>query len=300
MRRADWLVDVGPDAGEKGGQVLFSGPPEGLREAKASHTARYLFNNQPLPLGKSRKPKGWLPLASISCNNLRQLDVEFPLGVLTTVTGVSGSGKSSLVTRALTELVSAHLGHEAPQDDDGEVALGSVAQDQVTGHIASGAESLRRLVHVDQKPIGRMPRSNLATYTGLFDHVRKLFAGTPAAKSRRFDAGRFLFQRSQGAVRHLRGRGLRQRTVAVHAKRLCALPDLPWLALQREDARHPLAGKERRRRPRVNASSSPRNCSARNVAVGFTRSTSPRPDCIRPMSTSSWRSLAAWSMRAIR
>ena len=158
MRRSDWIVDVGPDAGERGGQILFSGPPDGLRGTKGSHTARYLFDTEPLPPRRSREPDGWLALAHVNCNNLTQLDVEFPLGVLTGVTGVSGSGKSSLVTRALTELISAHLGHEAPQDDD-EADLESTTTDRVTGQIASGAESLRRLVHVDQKPIGRTPRS---------------------------------------------------------------------------------------------------------------------------------------------
>ncbi|MDM0033588.1 excinuclease ABC subunit UvrA [Variovorax sp. J22P271] len=206
MRRADWLVDVGPDAGEKGGRILFSGPPEGLRGIEGSHTARYLFDTEAPPPRRPREPDGWLALAHVSCNNLHQLDVEFPLGVLTGVTGVSGSGKSSLVTRALKELISAHLGHEAPQDDE-EAGLESTAKDRVTGRIASGAESLRRLVHVDQKPIGRTPRSNLATYTGLFDHVRKLFAATPAARARRFDAGRFSFNVAKGRCDTCEGEG---------------------------------------------------------------------------------------------
>ena len=205
MRRADWLVDVGPDAGEKGGQVLFSGPPAELRTVKASHTARYLFDTEPRSPRTPREPAGWLALAQVSCNNLTRLDIEFPLGVLTAVTGVSGSGKSSLVTRALSELVAAHLGHEAPQDEEDRIE--AAAQDRVTGHIARGAEALRRLVHVDQKPIGRTPRSNLATYTGLFDHVRKLFAATPAAKARRFDAGRFSFNVAKGRCDTCEGEG---------------------------------------------------------------------------------------------
>lgn len=205
MQHADWLVDVGPDAGEKGGQVLFSGPPAGLRAVKESHTARYLFDTEPPPPRTPREPAGWLALAQVSCNNLTRLDIEFPLGVLTAVTGVSGSGKSSLVTRALTELVAAHLGHETPQDEEDRIE--AAAQDRVTGHIARGAELLRRLVHVDQKPIGRTPRSNLATYTGLFDHARKLFAATPAAKARRFDAGRFSFNVAKGRCDTCEGEG---------------------------------------------------------------------------------------------
>ena len=206
MRRADWIVDVGPDAGEHGGRILFSGPPEGLRAIEGSHTARYLFETDALPARRPREPHGWLALSHVSCNNLDHLEVEFPLGVLTGVTGVSGSGKSSLVTRALTEIISTHLGHELPQDDD-EAGLESTTKDRVRGHIASGAESLRRLVHVDQKPIGRTPRSNLATYTGLFDHVRKLFAATPAARARRFDAGRFSFNVAKGRCDTCEGEG---------------------------------------------------------------------------------------------
>ncbi|MDM0015899.1 excinuclease ABC subunit UvrA [Variovorax sp. J22P168] len=205
MRRADWLIDVGPDAGEKGGQVLFSGPPAGLRAVKASHTARYLFDTAPPRPRTPREPAAWLALAQVSCNNLTRLDIEFPLGVLTAVTGVSGSGKSSLVTRVLTELVAARLGHEPPHEEEDRIE--AAAQDRVTGHIARGAELLRRLVHVDQKPIGRTPRSNLATYTGLFDHVRKLFAATPAAKSRRFDAGRFSFNVAKGRCDTCEGEG---------------------------------------------------------------------------------------------
>ncbi|MDM0085558.1 excinuclease ABC subunit UvrA [Variovorax sp. J31P179] len=206
MRRADWLVDVGPDAGEKGGRILFSGPPEGLRAVRDSHTARYLFATDALPARRAREPSGRLTLAHVNCNNLRQLDIGFPLGVLTAVTGVSGSGKSSLVTRALTELISAHLGHDAPRDGE-ELDLEPTAMDRVTGHIVSGAESLRRLVHVDQKPIGRTPRSNLATYTGLFDPVRKLFAATPSARARRFDAGRFSFNVAKGRCDTCEGEG---------------------------------------------------------------------------------------------
>ncbi|WP_295986869.1 excinuclease ABC subunit UvrA [uncultured Variovorax sp.] len=210
MRRADWLVDVGPGAGEKGGIVLYSGPPKGLRHVEASHTARYLFAPRTSSKTSSREPAGWLALEDITRNNLQGLSVTFPLGVLTAVTGVSGSGKSSLVSQALIELVAAHLGHEAsPADEEPDSGpdAASGAGGRTGGRIVGGMERIRRLVRVDQKPIGRTPRSNLATYTGLFDHVRKLFADTKAARARRFDAGRFSFNVPKGRCATCEGEG---------------------------------------------------------------------------------------------
>ncbi|MDM0005930.1 excinuclease ABC subunit UvrA [Variovorax sp. J22G73] len=209
MRRADWLVDVGPEAGEKGGVVLYSGPPEGLRGVKESHTANYLFGEALPPSAAPRSPTGWLKLAGISRNNLDRLAAAFPLGVLTAVTGVSGSGKSSLVTQALVELVSAHLGHEPPEAEAAEEEASSapVVAQRTAGRILQGMDGIRRLVRVDQKPIGRTPRSNLATYTGLFDHVRKLFAQTPAARAKKFDAGRFSFNVAKGRCPACEGEG---------------------------------------------------------------------------------------------
>jgi excinuclease ABC subunit A len=207
MRHADWIVDVGPDAGQHGGQVLYSGPVEGLRDVKESRTRAYLFGEIRPPRGEPRQPKGWLRLESVTRNNVRDLDVAFPLGVFTTVTGVSGSGKSSLVSQALVELVQRHLGHEVerPEDEGPELERGPV---QVTGgRIVEGMEGIRRLVVVDQKPIGRTPRSNLATYTGLFDGVRKLFASTKAARSRKYDAGRFSFNVAKGRCETCEGEG---------------------------------------------------------------------------------------------
>ena len=208
MRRADWLVDVGPEAGSQGGELLYSGPPEGLRHVKTSTTARYLFakghEHQPL----RRQPTGWLDLRDISRNNLKALDVRFPLGVITAVTGVSGSGKSSLVSQALVELVGRHLGYEPSMADDEGDELEPNLLVQTGGYIKSGAESIRRLVQVDQKPIGRTPRSNLATYTGLFDVVRKLFAATKAARAKRYDAGRFSFNVPKGRCETCEGDGV--------------------------------------------------------------------------------------------
>jgi excinuclease ABC subunit A len=207
IRRADWIVDVGPAAGEGGGHVLYSGPPAGLEAVEASQTRRHLFGAAPLPERAAREPAGWLVLEGVTRNNLRELDVRIPLGVLTSVAGVSGSGKSTLVSQALVELVAEQLGHELPAaaeegdelEDDGAVTVG--------GQIVGGMEGIARLVRVDQKPIGRTPRSNLATYTGLFDHVRRLFAATPEARARHYDAGRFSFNVAKGRCPTCEGEG---------------------------------------------------------------------------------------------
>jgi excinuclease ABC subunit A len=206
MRHADWIVDVGPEAGSHGGRVLYSGPPPGLRGAEGSHTARYLFGHRTV-LHEPRAPRGWLRLTDVRRNNLKNIDVDFPLGVFTAVTGVSGSGKSSLVSQALVELVAAHLGHEpaAPSDGEDEIELASLAP--VGGRLDAGPVGIKRLVTIDQKPIGRTPRSNLATYTGLFDAVRALFAATPAAKARRYSAGRFSFNVAAGRCDTCEGEG---------------------------------------------------------------------------------------------
>jgi len=205
VRQADWIVDVGPAAGEHGGRILYSGPPAGLDEVTESATARYLFGHDARPARRSRTPTGWLRLTGVTRNNLHDLDVEFPLGVFTTVTGVSGSGKSSLVSQALVELVGAHLGHETEVEDEGEELEQDVPR--TSGRIAGGMDRVKRLVRVDQKPIGRTPRSNLATYTGLFDHVRRIFAATNLARSRRYDVGRFSFNVAKGRCENCEGEG---------------------------------------------------------------------------------------------
>ncbi|MCX2740913.1 excinuclease ABC subunit UvrA [Pontibacter anaerobius] len=207
IRHADWLVDVGPDAGEKGGKILYSGAPEGLQQVASSKTAKYLFNQEASPKRVARTPAGWLHLSGVTRNNLHQLDVAFPLGIFTTVTGVSGSGKSSLVSQVLVELVAEHLGHAIPAEEEEGEELERAAPIQTDGQITEGMESIKRLVRVDQKPIGRTPRSNMATYTGLFDHVRKLFAATPMARSRRYDAGRFSFNVAKGRCENCQGEG---------------------------------------------------------------------------------------------
>ncbi|WP_346959895.1 excinuclease ABC subunit UvrA [uncultured Arthrobacter sp.] len=228
VRRADWLVDVGPRAGEGGGEVLYSGPVAGLAEVEASVTRPYLFPESTGTTadgggdgdggrsgagarsgsGARREAAGWLELRDISRHNLQNLDANFPLGVLTAVTGVSGSGKSTLVSQVLAEVANSWLHPDseaaaAPEeaDDAGEstapLSVGPV----------SGLEQIDRLVKVDQKPIGRTPRSNLATYTGLFDAVRKEFAATDEAKARGFGAGRFSFNVAGGRCETCQGEG---------------------------------------------------------------------------------------------
>lgn len=210
IRHADWIVDIGPDAGTHGGEVVYTGPLDGLREVKASHTGRYLFSPDVAADHTPRHPIGWLKLAGITRNNLNGLDVELPLGILTTVTGVSGSGKSSLVSQALVELVGEALGQQKPVEaPSGETELLERDLETATGgRIVDGMAHIRRLVTVDQKPIGRTPRSNLATYTGLFDHVRKLFAATQMAKARRYSVGRFSFNVAKGRCPNCEGAGL--------------------------------------------------------------------------------------------
>ena len=205
MRRADWLIDVGPAAGEHGGQVLYSGPPAGLAQVEASQTREYLFAERRPANPRRREATGWLSLEGVTRNNLKAVSVDFPLGCFTAVTGISGSGKSSLVSQALLELVGSGLGRVLESDD--EPSLEDDTPQTSGGRISAGLEQIRRLVQVDQKPIGRTPRSNLATYTGLFDNVRKLFAATPAAKQRDYDAGQFSFNVAKGRCANCEGEG---------------------------------------------------------------------------------------------
>ena len=207
MRRADWLVDVGPAAGEHGGRVLYSGPPEGLAQVEDSKTREHLFAEHSELRIQRRTPKHWLRLEGVTRNNLNNLSAAFPLACFTSVTGISGSGKSSLVSQALLELVGAELGKPAPANDQEEPSLEDDAPQLTGGRIAAGLESIKRLVQVDQKPIGRTPRSNLATYTGLFDNVRKLFAATEQAHTAGFDAGQFSFNVAKGRCEKCEGEG---------------------------------------------------------------------------------------------
>ncbi|GAB3605425.1 excinuclease ABC subunit UvrA [Conyzicola nivalis] len=186
VRRADWIVDVGPGAGSGGGSVLYSGPVDGLEGVDASVTRPFLFGDADAPAVERppRQAGGWLKLRDITKHNLRGVDVDVPLGVLTAVTGVSGSGKSTLVGHVLAGI----------KDDGAE-------------RDSTGSDQVDRIVQVDQKAIGRTPRSNLATYTGLFDAVRSTFAATAEARRRGFDAGRFSFNVAGGRCETCLGEG---------------------------------------------------------------------------------------------
>jgi excinuclease ABC subunit A len=210
--RADWVVDVGPLAGEGGGEVLYSGPTAGLAEVDASVTRNYLFeaHRTPATRGELRHPLGWLGLTDITRHNLQGLNAQIPLGVLTAVTGVSGSGKSTLVSQVLAEAVGRHLRPEpddAPVLDLGDPDVDIESAERMPVAAVTGLEAVDRLVQVDQKPIGRTPRSNLATYTGLFDAVRATFAATDEARARDYTASRFSFNVAGGRCETCLGEG---------------------------------------------------------------------------------------------
>jgi len=204
---ADWLVDIGPGAGEDGGQILYSGPPPGLAKVSDSVTRRYLFGTKTATAHTPRECSDWLELVGVQRNNLRNLSVSIPLRCLTAVTGVSGSGKSSLVAHALPEIIGEHLGRPVRFDDSGEDDLLAEAALPASGEVAGDPHGIRRVVCIDQKPIGRTPRSNIATYTGLFDHVRRLFAETPQARARGYKPGRFSFNVAGGRCPTCEGEG---------------------------------------------------------------------------------------------
>lgn len=214
VRQADWIVDIGPEAGDGGGYLLYSGPVDGLSAVKNSATRKFLFDSDDKVKRSARKSSGSLTLRGVNRHNLQNLDVEFPLGILTVVTGVSGSGKSTLVSHVLADVVSTALGSKTSGDDEEEETDGD-EEDEDVGIVdkkkqvsaIEGLDSIRRLVCVDQKPIGRTPRSNLATYTGLFDHIRKAFATTSDAKAKKFNAGRFSFNVTGGRCTTCEGEG---------------------------------------------------------------------------------------------
>ncbi|MEU6263334.1 excinuclease ABC subunit UvrA [Saccharopolyspora shandongensis] len=196
VRSADWVVDIGPGAGEHGGQVVHSGPYKKLLENKQSLTGAYLAGRKQIPVPEVRRPrdrKRQLTVVGAREHNLRKIDVSFPLGCLVSVTGVSGSGKSTLVNDILASVLANKLNGAR----------------QVPGRHTriKGLEHVDKLVQVDQSPIGRTPRSNPATYTGVFDHIRKLFAATTEAKVRGYQPGRFSFNVKGGRCESCAGDG---------------------------------------------------------------------------------------------
>ena len=195
MRAADCIVDIGPGAGEHGGQLVAIGTAEELMENKNSITGAYLSGRRKIPVPTERKkPTGWLTVKGASQNNLKNIDVKFPLGVFTCVTGVSGSGKSSLVNEILYKSLARTLNHARTIPGDHKKIL--------------GMEQLDKVINIDQSPIGRTPRSNPATYTGVFDQIRDLFASTADAKARGYKKGRFSFNVKGGRCEACSGDGI--------------------------------------------------------------------------------------------
>ena len=195
MREADFIVDIGPGAGEHGGEVVATGNAEEIMQNENSVTGAYLSGRIRIPVPEvRRKPTGWLKVLGAQENNLKNIDVKFPLGVMTCVTGVSGSGKSSLVNQILYKRLARDLNRARtiPGRHKG----------------IEGLEQLNKVINIDQSPIGRTPRSNPATYTGVFDLIRDLFAATPDAKARGYKKGRFSFNVKGGRCEACSGDGI--------------------------------------------------------------------------------------------
>ena len=195
MRAADYIVDIGPGAGSHGGEVVACGTAEEIMSNPDSLTGQYLAGKRYIPVpAVRRKPSGWLTVRGAAMNNLKHIDVKIPLGVLCLVTGVSGSGKSSLVNEILYNQLARDLNRArtiaGPHDG------------------IDGEEQLDKVINIDQSPIGRTPRSNPATYTGVFDIIRDLFAGTPDAKAKGYSKGRFSFNVKGGRCEACSGDGI--------------------------------------------------------------------------------------------
>ena len=195
MRAADCIVDIGPGAGEHGGNVVAVGTAAQIMKCKESITGAYLSGRIKIPVPKERRsPTGWIKIRGARENNLKNIDVDVPLGIMTCVTGVSGSGKSSLINEILYKALAKKLNHARtiPGDHDG----------------IDGVEQLDKIIAIDQSPIGRTPRSNPATYTGVFDLIRDLFAATTDAKAKGYSKGRFSFNVKGGRCEACSGDGI--------------------------------------------------------------------------------------------
>ena len=195
MRAADYIVDIGPAAGEHGGEVIATGTAEDIMKCEKSITGAYLSGRMKIPVPDVRKePAGWITVKGARQNNLKNIDVDIPLGIMTCVTGVSGSGKSSLVNEILYKTLARDLNRA--RCIPGE-------HDDITG-----INQLDKVINIDQSPIGRTPRSNPATYTGVFDLIRDLFAATPDAKAKGYKKGRFSFNVKGGRCEACSGDGI--------------------------------------------------------------------------------------------
>ena len=195
MLAADYVVDIGPGAGSHGGQVVAQGTAEEIMQVKESITGQYLSGRLQIPVPEMRrKPTGWLKIVGAKENNLKDITVDIPLGVMTCVTGVSGSGKSSLVNEILYK-------HLAQSLNRARTIPGKHKE-------IKGIEQLDKVIDIDQSPIGRTPRSNPATYTGVFDQIRDLFASTPDAKAKGYKKGRFSFNVKGGRCEACGGDGI--------------------------------------------------------------------------------------------
>jgi len=196
IRSSDHVVDMGPGAGIKGGNVVYSGHPQGLLNAEGSLTGQYLSGVKyiPVPSNRRRNRKGKIIIRGASHNNLKNIDVEFPVGCFICVTGVSGSGKSSLVLETLYRVLAQQLYHA-------RIPAG-------TYNSVKGLEHIDKVINIDQSPIGRTPRSNPGTYTGVFTYIRELFSRTPEARMRGYKPGRFSFNVKGGRCEACRGDGI--------------------------------------------------------------------------------------------
>jgi excinuclease ABC subunit A len=195
IRRADWIVDLGPGAGEQGGEVIAEGPVEKIQKSRKSLTAAYLTGREKIPVPDERRPGNGKSLSVIGArqNNLKNINVHLPLGKLVCITGVSGSGKSSLMVEVLYKALARQLNRSRVQPGDHD-------------HL-EGVENLDKIINIDQSPIGRTPRSNPGTYTGLFDQIRSLFAELPESKIRGYKMGRFSFNVRGGRCEACQGQG---------------------------------------------------------------------------------------------
>ena len=195
MFAADYIVDIGPGAGEHGGQVVAQGTAQEIIDTPGSVTGDYLGGRKKIPVPVSRRePKGWITVKGAKENNLKNINVSFPIGVMTCVTGVSGSGKSSLVNEILYKYLAKNLNHAR--------CIPGLCKS------VEGIENLDKVINIDQSPIGRTPRSNPATYTGVFDLIRDIFAATPDAKMKGYKKGRFSFNVKGGRCEACSGDGI--------------------------------------------------------------------------------------------